>query len=271
MSVQAAAAAPPLATLDDPEGAGDAGPDAPPPPADPNDAPQLRPPNGQLGDPQRQGKGGTDLHAVTRPYSPRRRFALTAAPMFASFRSPFIARPERFHAGGGVAVEMDVRIVRWLWLRAIGSYSAHPVGERKQITEEGEPPIVVANRGVLQAGHAGLSAVYPLDLGRILPQLDVGAGVLWVKSPDAAVTGQLGAPCREGNVCDFGLACSADATCQIAPQPEIHIGLAVDVLIGQRWSVGAHFRYFALLSGLSDINSSFPAYLQIAARLAVRF
>jgi len=226
----------------------------------------MRPPNGQLGDPRH----GHELERITQPFSPRRRIALTFSPTFASFRTPFIGRRERFHPGAGATLEFDVQVARWLWLRAIGSYSVHPVAQRERVDDEGEVTRL-ANGGVLQTGHAGVSAVYPLDLGRILPQLDVGAGVMWVKSPDAAVVGQLGAPCREGNECDFGLSCTGAAICELAPQPEIHVGLAVDYMIGERWTVGAHFRYFALLGNLSEIGSSFPVYLQLAARLAVRF
>lgn len=226
----------------------------------------MRPPNGQLGDPRR----GHELERITRPYSARRRIALVVSPTYASFRSPFIGRPERFIPGGGATLEFDVQVARWLWLRAIGSYSAHPVTERSRVNDDDEVERR-ANAGVLQTGHLGLSGVYPLDLGRFVPQLDVGAGVMWIDAPEAAIAGQLGAPCRTGNVCDFGLSCNATAVCELSPQPELHAGLAVDYLIGERWTVGAHFRYFALLGNLSEIGSSFPVYLQLAARLAVRF
>ena len=242
------------------------------PPQDPNDAPFMRPPNNQPA-PTRL-RTSPDLR---RGYSSVRRVALTVAPIFASFRLPFLCRdsagscrpdydkPERRH-GAGVGAELDVQIIRWLWLRAQGSYSVHPVGATYYIDEEMKTTMVAA-AGKISALGFGAGPVVAIDLGRFLPLIEGGIGGLRVATPAGLSKGQMGEACLDGGVCDVGLRCGAGNTCQQSVIPELYFGGAVDVLVRKHISLGAQFRYTALLSA----PGKFPVYLIGALRLGVRF
>jgi hypothetical protein len=243
----------------------------PGPITDPNDAPFMQPPNGQL----RTWSAG-EPEPFTRGFSSRRRLQLTVLPAYAAIRMPFLGRPGSGCAGGldctpirggGASVEVDVRLIRWLWLRLGVAHTVHPVDDNYFEDEEEGTVEQVANAGAIHATSFGLSGVYPIDLGRFLPLLDFGAGAMVLNSPKAAISGQMGGACREDNVCDTGLSCGADQVCRPTLIPEAHVGVGVDVLLGQHWSAGLQIRYYALLSQISV----FPTYLVGAVRLAARF
>jgi hypothetical protein len=233
-----------------------------PPPRDPDDTPFMPPPNNQLS----QWSRGRE-QPLTRGFDDDHWVQLSAIPTYAALHVPFIGRGPAPLRGGGIALELDVRVVRWLFIRAYGSHTLHPVFEETSFDEENNEVLLLANGGLVQATNTGLAVVYVLDLGRFSPRVDVGAGLLFVRSPPAAQPGQWGAECREGGVCDLGLSCSADEICRPAPFPEVHAGIALDVLLGQRWTVGLGVRYYALLQALSQL----PVYLHGSVRLGVRF
>lgn len=232
-----------------------------PPPRDPDDAPFLRAPNNQLG----QWSVGRERPRV-RGFDDDHRIGLTLVPTYAAIHLPFIGRGGGPYRGGGVGLELDVRIVRWLFARAYVGHTLHPVPRVESVDDDGNASLT-ARAGTLQATDTGLSVVYALDVGRFVPRVDVGAGLLFVRSPDAVQPGQWGAECREGNVCDLGLACSAANVCEAAPFVEVHAGLALDVLLGRRWTVGVGVRYHALLQAISQ----FPMFITGHVRLGLRF
>jgi len=233
-----------------------------PSPRDPDDAPFMRPPRNQLGQwtagrPRSRVRGFDDDHWVQ----------LSFVPTYAAIHLPFIGRGSGPFRGGGVGLELDVRIVRWLFVRVYGSHTAHPVPRAEAYDEASETVGLLARAGVIQATDTGLSVVYALDIGRFVPRVDVGAGLLFVRSPDQAQSGQWGGKCRDGNLCDLGLSCSAAMVCEPAPFPEVHAGIALDVLLGQRWSVGVGVRYHALIQAIAQ----FPMFITGHLRLGVRF
>ncbi len=232
-----------------------------PPPRDPDDTPFLPAPNNQLG----QWSVGRERSSV-RGFDDDHRLQLTLVPSYAAMHLPFIGRGPKPYRGAGVALELDLRIVRWLFVRVAASHTLHPVPEQQSSDDTGELTLL-AHRGLLQATNTGLSLVYALDIGRFVPRVDVGAGLLFVRSPAWAQPGQWGGPCATGNVCDLGLRCSAANFCEPAPFPEVHAGIALDVLLGERWVAGLHVRYHALLQALSQI----PLYLSAGVRLGVRW
>jgi hypothetical protein len=231
-------------------------------PRDPDDAPFLRAPNNQLG----QWSVGRE-RARVRGFDDDHRVALTLVPTYAAIHLPFIGRGGGPYRGGGVGLELDVRILRWLFARAYVSHTLHPVPRVETVDADGGTASLAARAGNLQATDTGLSVVYALDVGRFVPRVDVGAGLLFVRSPDAVQPGQWGAECREGNVCDLGLACSAANVCEASPFVEVHAGLALDVLLGRRWTVGVGVRYHALLQAISQ----FPMFITGHVRLGLRF
>ena len=203
---------------------------------------------------------------LTRGFSLDRRLQITVLPTFASLRLPFIARPLPIR-GGGAALEIDVRLLRWLWLRAQMGHTVHPVQEEAQIDEE-EKATILAKSGTISATHTGLSLVYAMDTGRVMPMIDLGLDAMWIRSPKAAQNGQMGGKCNKGNVCEIGLTCrERDKTCQPSVLGQVHAGIGIDYLIAMHWSVGLHVRYFARIQKPSE----FPVYLLASARAAFRF
>lgn len=233
-----------------------------PAPHDPDDTPFMAPPNNQLG----QWSVGRE-RPLTRGFDDDHWVQLTAAPTYAALHVPFIGRGPTPLRGGGVALELDLRVFRWLFVRVYGSHTVHPVFEETAYDEDEEEVVQLANEGLVQATNAGASLVYALDIGRFVPRVDVGAGLLFVRSPPAAQPGQWGAECRQGGVCDLGLSCNAEEICRPTPFPEFHAGIGLDILLGQRWAVGMSVRYYALLQALSQL----PIYLHGSVRLSVRF
>jgi hypothetical protein len=230
-------------------------------PPDPDAIPPMRAPYGQ---PRH------DSHRFRFPSAPvdarDRRIALTVLPMFASFRVPFIGRPAAPIRGGGVGLELDVLMWRPLWLRATVSHTAHR-GEDAFTRNDDDALVQTAGRGAIQATHAGLGLAWGLDFGRVLPLVDVGVGALWVRSPKAVAEGQMGGACRSDGSCDTGLRCGIGNMCRVGTIAEVHIGLAIDVLVARRFSLGAGLRYFALLSAPTNL----PLYLTVALRAGIRF
>ncbi|KIG11846.1 hypothetical protein DB30_02398 [Enhygromyxa salina] len=231
-------------------------------PRDPDDASFMSPPNNQLG----QWSAGRQ-RPITRGFDDDHHLQLTAVPTYAAFRVPFIGRGSTPLRGGGVGLELDVRVLRWLFLRAYASHTIHPVFEETGFDEDANEVVLLANGGLVQATNTGIAVVYALDIGRFVPRVDVGAGLLFVRSPSAAQPGQWGAECRQGGVCDLGLSCSADELCQPTPLPEVHAGVGLDILLGQRWAVGLSLRYYAMIRALAQL----PVYVHGSVRLSVRF
>ena len=245
-----------------PEPRPQADPFAEPPPRDPDDVPFLDPPRNQL--PQWSA-------ARQRPtwigYDDDHWVQLSATPLYASLHFPFIGRGRPPARGGGIGLELDVRLTRWLFLRAYGNHSVHPAFAESSYDEATEEVTVTANGGLIQVTNTGAAIVYALDLGRFVPRVDVGAGLLFVRTPEAAQDGQWGGECRDGGGCDLGLSCNVENICRPSPTPEAHAGIGVDILLGRRWAVGVAVRYFALLAALDVL----PFHIQGSARLSVRF
>jgi hypothetical protein len=234
-----------------------------PPPSDPDATPFLRPPNNQLG----QWSAGRRA-PLTRGFDDDHHAQLSLIPTYAALHLPFIGRPSTpVLRGGGMALELDVRMLRWLFVRLRASHTLHPVFEETSYDEDTGETTLLANAGLVQTTDTAVAIVYALDIGRFVPRVDIGAGLLFVRSPVAAQPGQWGAECREGNVCDLGLSCSSANICRAAPFPEVHAGIGLDVLLGRRWALGVAVRYYALLQALSNL----PIYLHGSVRLSVRF
>jgi hypothetical protein len=230
-------------------------------PRDPNDAPMMRPPNGQPAPtPVKRSP------ALEPRYGGDRRFAITLAPAYASFRLPLLGRPTIRRPGAGALIEADLRLLSFIWLRAQLGYSAHPIDETKVMDDETGELNVTANPGVLHATNAGIGVAAGIDLGRFLPTVDVGAGVFRIGTPEGALAGQRGKACLEGSVCDTGLTCRA-GMCVPASVPEVHGGVSVDLQLRKHWYIGATIRYFALMVQPLD----FPIYVIGAARIGARF
>lgn len=237
-------------------------PFASPPPRDPDDAPFMPAPNNQLG----TWSAGR-VRPLTRGFEDDHRVMLSAVPTYAAIHVPFIGRGDAPLRGGGVALELDVRVVRWLFVRVFASHTVHPVFEERGINSETNEVVLLANGGLVQATNTGASIVYALDIGRFVPRVDVGGGLLFVRSPVAAQAGQWGGECREGGICDLGLSCNVDDVCRPTPYPEFHAGVGFDVLLGRRWAVGLAVRYYALLQAIASL----PIYLHGSVRLSARF
>jgi hypothetical protein len=191
---------------------------------------------------------------------------LTAAPVYASFRLPFLGRPGIPVRGVGFSVAAQVALWRPLGLRLTASHSVHPVFDEFALDDD-DVPVQIARRGMIQGTHAGLSATYSMDLGRVLLTLDAGAGGVWIRSPQAVQDGQFGGTCRPEGLCDTGLACSADNVCRMGVTPQVHGGFACDVLVRDRLAIGAELRYHAMLA----TPTSYPVYLLAALRASLRF
>lgn len=231
------------------------------PPRDPNEAPLLPDPEGQPAQTTRR----RDVEHVTSASS-RSRVVLTAAPVYASFRLPFLGRPQIPVRGVGMMVAAQVALWRPLGLRVTASHTLHPVN-RELVRDDEEQIVQTAGAGLVQATHAGISATYTLDLGRVVTTIDAGGGGLWMRSPDAIQDGQLGGTCRAQGVCDTGLACGSDGKCHVGLTPQLHGGFSLDVLLGDRFAVGGELRYFALLTA----PMVYPVYLLAGLRGSVRF
>jgi hypothetical protein len=248
------------------------------PPRDPNELPPLPAPEGQparhdpndlppLPDPEGQPAHHAQRHDIdhTSADSRRRRVVLTVAPAYASFRLPFLGRPQVPARGGGVMLAAQVALWRPLGLRVTAAHTVHPV--ENAYTRDDDEIVQTAGAGLVQATHAGLSATYTLDLGRVVTTIDAGGGGMWMRSPTAVQDGQLGAACLPQGVCDTGLACSAENICRVGLTPQLHAGFALDVLLGDRFAVGGELRYFALLTA----PMVYPVYLLAALRASIRF
>jgi len=241
---------------------GTADPFADPPPRDPNHAPFLPPPNNQLG----QWSAGR-TPPLTRGFDDDHWVQLTAIPTYAAVHVPFIGRPSTPMRGGGVALELDVRLLPWLFVRVQGSHTLHPAFRETSFDEDAGDSSLTAAAGIVHATNVGGSLVYGLDIGRFIPRLDIGAGAMFIRSPRAVQAGQWGGECRDDGSCDLGLSCSAEEVCRPSPVPEFHVGVGFDVLFGRHLALGLALRYYGLLSGLGSL----PFYVHGSARVAVRF
>jgi hypothetical protein len=231
----------------------------PPPPRDPDETPYMKAPAGQ--------PSQTPEARLKRPYSPRKRFQITVLPVYAAFNLDFIGRPRETIRGFGAALEVDLQLYDFLWLRAQGSHTMHPVEDEFVQESDGDPAVQVARSGMIMGSNAGLSLVYAMDLGRFMPLIDAGVGAMFITTPEAIQDGQMGGACRNDGSCDMGLTCGSDQICRMGVVMEAHLGLGLDVLIRERLTVGAHVRYHALLRE----PAVFPVYLMGALRLALRF
>lgn len=228
-------------------------------PKDPNDAPFLRPPLGQAAPTPIQS-----TPALAPPHDAGRRLALTVLPAYGSFRLPLRGRPDGArYPGAGAFVEADVQLLRFAWLRLQAGYTGHPVDEVRFV--DGDELKVAANRGTLHATSAGVGVALGIDVGRVLPLVDLGVGAFRIGTPTGALPGQRDQPCFEGG-CDTGLACVA-GTCQVTLVPEVHAGVGVDIQLRRHWAIGAALKYFALLVQ----PQTYPVYLVGALRLTARF
>jgi hypothetical protein len=237
-------------------------PFAEPPPRDPDDTPFLPAPHNQLG----HWSTGR-VRPLTRGFDDDHRVMLGVVPTYAALHVPFIGRGAGPFRGGGIALELDVRVVRWAFIRVFASHTFHPAFEENEFDEDAGAVTRLANPGILHVTNTGTSLVWALDIGRFVPRVDVGAGLMFVRSPEAAQAGQWGGECRQGRVCDLGLSCSTDDVCRPAPTFEVHAGVGLDILFGRRWAVGLAVRYYAPLQALANL----PFYVHGSLRLAARF
>lgn len=233
----------------------------PEPPRDPNELPFMDPPYGQLRLDDQQ-RFASDFRGR---FHRRRRVQLTVQPLFASVRTRLIGRAPAPMRGGGAGLDLDVHVWRPFWLRASASYSAHPL--KRELSVDDDEVTETARRGLLHAAQAGVAAVYALDIGRVIPLVELGVGALWFRTPDGVQAGQFGGECMQGGVCDAGLVCASNNTCQQGTLFELHAGIAVDVKVTEHFTLGAGLRYFAFLSD----PAVFPVYLQASARLGIWF
>ncbi len=186
--------------------------------------------------------------------------------LYSAYRLAFLGRPSAPIRGGGVAVDLDIHLVTPVWLRVSGSYTGHPVQKEYAVAED-DSITLTANAGAIHTADVGGGVVFAMDLGRVIPMLEAGAGVMIVNTPAAAQDGQRGAACLDGGGCDVGLFCGADNVCRQGVVPEVHAGAALEILLKDRWTLGASIRYYALLLA----PTVFPIYLQAGIRLGVRF
>lgn len=194
------------------------------------------------------------------------RFRLSVELLYAAFRAPFIGRPaSALSHGGGVSVMGDVALPWSLGIRVRGAYSAHRLPS-VYATVDGQP-VERAAGGRLDNTELSASLLYALDLGRVLPGLELGAGILWIHGPPGVQAGQRDQACLPDRSCEIGLRCHADDRCRGTPTAMVHGGATVDALLHPRVSLGIGFRYFALLSS----PGTFPVYLQASFRTSVHF
>ena len=231
-------------------------------PRDPDAKPFMRAPAGQGQTTDRQPDPPWATNA-----SSRRRLALTVVPLFASYRLPFLGRPTRPIRGGGVGVDFDVLLIQPVSVRISASYTGHRV--QSAYTKSGDdPPKLAAPGGALHTFDFGAAVVFAMDLGRARPLLEAGLGAMIVRTPKGVQDGQLGGKCLDGGGCDVGLACATqENVCRQGVVPRAHAGAGIDVMLGDRWSLGASIRYYALLTA----PTVFPVYMQAGLRLGVRF
>lgn len=234
---------------------------APAAPRDPDDAPFMPAPAGQP---------RPSAHRWMRFDTPgddrRPRFQLTLEPFYAAFRAPFLGRsPVDLLHGGGVGLMADLALPWAFGVRVRTSYSGHPAPASFEIREG--TPVLVAPEGTIHNVEVAGALLYALDLGRVYPVLELGLGGLWIHTPSGVQPGQREQPCTAQNQCDIGLSCAADLVCRPTARVTLHFGLAVDVAVHRRWSIGAGFRYFAWISA----PGTFPIYLQASIRATARF
>lgn len=222
----------------------------------------MQPPGGQ----PRTDELRRNVGPNPRGWSNKRRVQLTVTPLYAAYRLPWIGGPSGPIRGGGVALDVDVHLVAPIYLRVSGSYSAHPVAPVYEVVED-EAPVLKANGGTIHSANVGGGIVFAMDLGRVMPMLEAGLGIMLINTPKAAQDGQRGGACLDGGGCDTGLACASDNVCRQGIVPEVHAGAALEILLSDRWTLGASIRYYALLLA----PTVFPIYLQAGLRLGVRF
>ncbi|RMH00168.1 MAG: hypothetical protein D6705_00925 [Deltaproteobacteria bacterium] len=202
---------------------------------------------------------------LARAPATRRRIAFSVLPLYAAAVLRLAGRDRFVFHGGGAAAEVDVPIVRNLWLRVFGQVSGHPL--RESLEREDDDVKVTAPSGTLAiyGGTAGLA--YALDVSRMMAILDVGLGLSWLRTPKGVRDGQRGMPCSAGGACDPGLACTAAGICEMRPASMAAAGLSAEWLVGRHASVGITVRYYAFVTNLQ----AFPVYLVAAARWGIRF
>ncbi len=231
------------------------------PPGDPADAPLADPPLGQPPPTSRRWEPD-----YTSGYTDRRRAQFTVLPAYALVGLDFLGRPNKPFHGAGVMGDLEVQLWKWLWLRLGGSVTAHPFRERVRRNDDDEV-VDVAPAGALTVAGGNLGLAYALDFGRILALLDASGGAVFLAQPTGVQDGQRGRTCRSGRVCDPGLGCAPDNVCRNTTVPTLSAGLSVEWLVRDHLSLGATIRYYALLAE----PSVYPIYLQLAARIGVRF
>ena len=233
---------------------------------DPNEAPFMEP---RFGGARPDGTRRYDPDFAEGPDG-RRHLQLTVKPLFASFPLSFSGRPGTLTdptRGGGAGIDLDIQIWRPFWFRLTGTYSGHPVPDSYRRNDD-MVLVKAANRGTYHATYVGGGVAYAMDFGRLMPLLELGAGAMFLRSPEAVAAGQMGGQCVDMALCDPGLRCNVAANvCQPAPAGTIHFGIGLDVLLGSHWSVGIGLRYFSFFAA----PAMYPVYLQAAARLGLRF
>lgn len=224
--------------------------------------PYMRAPGGQPQEDRRRwdGKWATDA-------SSRRRVVLGLSGLFASYRLGFLGRPSKPLRGAGIGTDLDIEIYSPVGIRVSASYTAHRLRDEFDDPED-EPPTLSAREGTLHTVDFGGAVVFAMDIGRARPVLEAGLGAALIRTPVAAIDGQRGGACLSGGGCDVGLVCvAAENVCRQGITPRAHAGAAIEIAVGDRWTIAAMIRYFALLSA----PSVFPVYLQAGARVGVRF
>lgn len=179
----------------------------------------------------------------------------------------FLGRNARPLRGVGVGADIDALLAGPVGVRATASYSAHPVRAEYDVPDDGAPTLR-ANAGVIHTIDFGGAVLFAMDTGRARPTLEAGLGATIMRTPGFAQDGQFGGACLSGGGCDVGLVCAAEQNvCRQGIMPRAHAGAALEIMLGDRWSIAATVRYFALLTA----PTVFPVYLQAGLKVIARF
>ena len=183
-----------------------------PPPGDPYETvPPMPAPHAQPRATARRRLAGEFAVAAAT----RRRVSLAVLPLYAAAVLQLAGRERFYHHGAGVGLEVDLPLLRDLWFRVFGQFSAHPL--REELDRKDDEVTVTAPAGTLTVAGTTAGLAYALDVSRMTAILDAGLGLSWIGTPKGVRDGQRGMPCSPGGGCDPGLACTAAGVC--APRP----------------------------------------------------
>lgn len=233
---------------------------------DPNDAPYLPAPRGQLSQ-----RPPPEAQIIARKPWPQRRVTLTLAPTFARLKQPMIGRRAPF-SGVGWHLEAEVALVEWLTVHAGWQRAYFGVPATGELEAKGNKNRPTAARGWLRWQDFSAGLRYIIDSGHLLPHIEAGAALAGLQSPGGIQEGQSGQKCAPDKRCDSGLVCNTQSkTCEAKLTPLAFVGVGAEYLIGRYFGVGALLRYYlATTSGVAQMNFS-PLQWNFQLRLSARY